>query len=252
MLGIRSHRPRQRACAASAAGMRWAGAHPAQPVRPSPTTQAGAPAQLGAADASVPARQLDYEPTGKARARYREALCAASRTRMLEKGVTAGAIGAGRCAGRRRQRLRGARVRRYRWHLRHHRRRTGQAQPAGVGSRTRTSRNDAGTLHVCAHGLYRADYDRAAHGLCYVTYCRAAHGYFTDPPNDATNVSYHEQLHVSGTARNIPDEYQLDVFLQFLGQQRYYAAGDPRTNAPLTSGHWSATIYIGDSGAITL
>jgi hypothetical protein len=77
-------------------------------------------------------------------------------------------------------------------------------------------------------------------------------GTFTDPTNGATNVSYHEQLHVSGTARNIPAGYKLDVFLQFVGQQRYYAAGDPRTAAPLSSGHWSATIYIGDSGAITL
>jgi hypothetical protein len=77
-------------------------------------------------------------------------------------------------------------------------------------------------------------------------------GTFADPPNGATNVSYHEQLHVSGTARNIPEGYKLDVFLQFAGQQRYYSAGDPRTAAPLTGGHWSATIYIGDSGAITL
>jgi hypothetical protein len=77
-------------------------------------------------------------------------------------------------------------------------------------------------------------------------------GAFTDPPNGATNVSYHEQLHVSGTARNIPAGYKLDVFLQFVGYRRYYAAGDPSTAAPVIRGRWSATIYIGDSGAITL
>ena len=65
-------------------------------------------------------------------------------------------------------------------------------------------------------------------------------------------MSYHEQLHVSGTARNIPAGYKLDVFLQFAGYQRYYAAGDPSTAAPLISSRWSATIYIGDSGAIIL
>jgi len=74
----------------------------------------------------------------------------------------------------------------------------------------------------------------------------------TDPPNGATNVYYHEQLRVSGTARNIPAGYRLDVFLQFVGYQRYYAAADPNTAAPLINGHWSATIFIGEAKPIIL
>jgi hypothetical protein len=79
-----------------------------------------------------------------------------------------------------------------------------------------------------------------------------AAGAITDPSNGATNVYKHEQLHVSGTAQNIPAVYHLDVFLQFSGSQRYYAAADPNIAAPLVNGHWSATIYIGDSGSIIL
>lgn len=79
-----------------------------------------------------------------------------------------------------------------------------------------------------------------------------ASGAFTDPSNGATNVYKHEQLHVTGTAQNIPAGYRLDVFLQFSGQQRYYAAANPNIAAPLVSGHWSATIYVGDSGSIVL
>jgi hypothetical protein len=80
----------------------------------------------------------------------------------------------------------------------------------------------------------------------------AASGAITDPSNGATDVYKHEQLHVSGTARNVPAGYHLDVFLQFSGYQRYYAAANPDIAAPLISGHWSATIYIGDAGSIIL
>ena len=79
-----------------------------------------------------------------------------------------------------------------------------------------------------------------------------ASGAFTVPSNGATNVYKHEQEHVSGTAQNIPAGYHLDVFLQFSGYQRYYAAADPNIAAPLVNGHWSSTIYIGDSGSIIL
>ena len=77
-------------------------------------------------------------------------------------------------------------------------------------------------------------------------------GTINDPPNGATNVYKHEQLRVSGTAQNIPSGYRLDVFLQFVGYQRYYAAADPNIAAPLINGHWSATIFIGDTGPINL
>ena len=80
----------------------------------------------------------------------------------------------------------------------------------------------------------------------------APEGVITDPPAGATNVYYHEQLHVSGTAQNIPSGYHLDVFLQFAGNQRYYAAADPNIAAPLTNGHWSATIFIGEAKPIIL
>jgi hypothetical protein len=80
----------------------------------------------------------------------------------------------------------------------------------------------------------------------------APEGVITDPPAGATNVYYHEQLHVSGTAQNIPSGYHLDVFLQFVGDERYYAADDPNIAAPLINGHWSATIFIGEAKPIIL
>ena len=79
----------------------------------------------------------------------------------------------------------------------------------------------------------------------------ASTGTITNPSNGAPNV--HEgQLHVSGTAQNIPSGYRLDVFLQFAGQPRYFIAADPNVAAPLINGHWSATIDVGDSGSIIL
>jgi hypothetical protein len=63
-------------------------------------------------------------------------------------------------------------------------------------------------------------------------------------------VYKHEQLRVSGTAQNIPVGYRLDVFLQFAGHMRYYAAANPDNPAPLINGHWSATIFIGEAQPI--
>jgi hypothetical protein len=77
-------------------------------------------------------------------------------------------------------------------------------------------------------------------------------GIITGPRNGATNVSSNEQLRVSGTAHNIPAGYRLDVFLQFAGHRRYYAAANPGNPAPLINGHWSATISIGQAQAIIL
>jgi hypothetical protein len=77
-------------------------------------------------------------------------------------------------------------------------------------------------------------------------------GVITNPPAGATDIYQHEQLHVSGTARNLPKGCRLDVFLQFAGYQRYYIAADPDIAAPLINGHWSATIYIGDPGSIII
>jgi hypothetical protein len=74
----------------------------------------------------------------------------------------------------------------------------------------------------------------------------------TGPRNGATNVSSNEQLRVSGTAQNIPAGYRLDVFLQFAGHVRYYAAANPGNPAPLINGHWSATISIGEAQPIIL
>ncbi len=77
-------------------------------------------------------------------------------------------------------------------------------------------------------------------------------GNITDPHSGAKNVYKHEQLRVSGTAQNIPAGHRLDVFLQFVGYQRYYAAADPNIAAPLVNGRWSLTIFIGDAGRIIL
>ena len=80
----------------------------------------------------------------------------------------------------------------------------------------------------------------------------ATAGTITDPDSGATNVSKNEQLLVSGTAQNIPAGYRLDVFLQFAGHTRYYAAANPDNPAPLINGHWSSTILISEAQPIIL
>ena len=81
----------------------------------------------------------------------------------------------------------------------------------------------------------------------------SATGTITGPRDGATNVYKNEQLRVSGTAQNIPAGYRLDVFLQFAGQKRYYAAaGNPDVAAPLINGHWSATVLVGEAKPIIL
>ena len=77
-------------------------------------------------------------------------------------------------------------------------------------------------------------------------------GTITDPPNDATNVSQNELLLVSGTARNIPAGYRLDVFVQFAGRRRYYAAANPGNPAPLVNGRWSAAVLIAQARPATV
>ena len=77
-------------------------------------------------------------------------------------------------------------------------------------------------------------------------------GTITDPVTGATNVHSSEELVVSGTAQNIPAGYRLDVFLQFAGHARYYAAANPDNPAPLINGHWSAVIFIGQAQPIIL
>jgi hypothetical protein len=77
-------------------------------------------------------------------------------------------------------------------------------------------------------------------------------GTITGPHSGATNVYKHEQLPVSGTAQNIPAGYRLDVFLQFAGHVRYYAAANTDNPVPLINGHWSATIFIGKAQPIIL
>jgi len=80
-----------------------------------------------------------------------------------------------------------------------------------------------------------------------------ATGTITGPRDGATNVFKNEQLRVSGTAQNIPAGYRLDVFLQFAGHKRYYAAaGNPDVAAPLINGHWSATVLVGEAKPIIL
>src|SRR5215468_1411023 len=77
-------------------------------------------------------------------------------------------------------------------------------------------------------------------------------GTFTNPHNGATNVHSNEELFVSGTAQNIPAGYSLDVFLQFAGHARYYAAANPDNPAPLINGHWAAAIFIAQAQPIIL
>ena len=77
-------------------------------------------------------------------------------------------------------------------------------------------------------------------------------GTITGPRDGATNVPDNEELLVSGTAHNIPAGYSLDVFLQYAGHSRYFAAANPDNPAPLINGHWSATIFISQAQPIIL
>lgn len=78
-------------------------------------------------------------------------------------------------------------------------------------------------------------------------------GTIADPPSGSNNVFAHVNLPMSGTAQGIPSGYRLDLFLQFVGSTRYYAAADPNTAISLQSnGHWTGAIYIGDAKPIVI
>jgi len=79
------------------------------------------------------------------------------------------------------------------------------------------------------------------------------YGVFTLPANGATNIQVKELLTVRGRAANIPPADHLEVFLEFDGSRRYYAAGNPDTAISLSAdGHWSGFISIGEAAPITL
>ena len=63
-----------------------------------------------------------------------------------------------------------------------------------------------------------------------------------------------EQLHASGSARDVPRGNHLELFLQFKNQPPFYAAGDPDSVIKLnpSNGQWSGVIYIGEAEPCTL
>jgi hypothetical protein len=77
----------------------------------------------------------------------------------------------------------------------------------------------------------------------------ALSGTITVPSNGSTSVYVTEQLHASGTARNVPPGNHLELFLQYKSYPPFYAAGDPETVIKLdtSDGRWSGVIYIGEA-----
>jgi len=120
---------------------------------------------------------------------------------------------------------------------------------AGPGAQTSTS-TPAPALTTPASALVTSS--PAAAAASTQPSAAAPTGTITDPHHDATNVYENGQLLVSGTAQNIPAGYRLDVFLQFAGHTRYYAAANPDDPAPLINGHWSATIFVSEAQPIIL
>jgi hypothetical protein len=126
---------------------------------------------------------------------------------------------------------------------------TVEAGPARPGAQTSTPA-PAPALTTPASALVTSSPSATAASTPPAT--TAPTGTITEPRNGATNVSKNEELLVSGTAQNIAAGYRLDVFLQFAGHPRYYAADNPDNPAPLINGHWSAAIFIGEAQPIIL
>jgi len=70
-----------------------------------------------------------------------------------------------------------------------------------------------------------------------------ASGSFTTPTAGA-DISV-GNLSASGTVRNLPPGYRLDLFLKFADTSVYYAAGDPNTTVTIAGGKWSGRIGVG-------
>jgi hypothetical protein len=63
-------------------------------------------------------------------------------------------------------------------------------------------------------------------------------------PTDGTSVG-DGFLSASGTVRQLPPGYRLDLFLKTSLYPVFYAAGDPNTTLTITGDHWSGKIFIG-------
>jgi hypothetical protein len=59
-------------------------------------------------------------------------------------------------------------------------------------------------------------------------------------------------LSASGTVRDLPPGYRLDLFLKIPSVPTYYAAGDPRNVLTIRGDDWSGSIYIGAQGPCTV
>jgi len=55
-------------------------------------------------------------------------------------------------------------------------------------------------------------------------------------------------LSASGTVRNLPPGYRLDLFLKVAYLSVYYAAGDPNAALTIADGNWSGRIFVGSQG----
>jgi len=77
-------------------------------------------------------------------------------------------------------------------------------------------------------------------------------GTITSPLGDGSNVAARKNLHLSGTAQDIPSGYRIDLFLNWVNVNNYYIAADPKIAITLHNGHWAAPIYVGDPGSIII
>jgi hypothetical protein len=82
------------------------------------------------------------------------------------------------------------------------------------------------------------------------TFTSGASGSFTTPTAGADiNVG---NLSASGTVRNLPPGYRLDLFLKFADLSVYYAAGDPNTTVTIAGSKWSGRIGVGSHAPTTI
>jgi hypothetical protein len=59
-------------------------------------------------------------------------------------------------------------------------------------------------------------------------------------------------LSASGTVRNLPPGYRLDLFLKFADLSVYYVAGDPNTTVTIAGSKWSGRIGVGSHAPTTI
>jgi hypothetical protein len=71
-------------------------------------------------------------------------------------------------------------------------------------------------------------------------------------PRGGAVITGGAMLSASGTVRNLPSGYHLELFLKIPSVPTYYAAGDPISVITVAAGKWTGAIYIGTQGPCTV